>query len=72
LTSELCQTVGGGFFFYLSYLFESWQNIRFAKKIKFGKLLEMLLAGSWWLVLIWCKRKVLLVGGWWLTSQKNW
>jgi hypothetical protein len=31
LASELCQTVEDEFFFYLAYLFRSWQNTRFAK-----------------------------------------
>jgi hypothetical protein len=31
LASELCQTVGDELFFYLAYLFTSWQNTRFAK-----------------------------------------
>jgi hypothetical protein len=31
LASGLCQTVGYELFFYLSYLFRSWQNTRFAK-----------------------------------------
>jgi hypothetical protein len=41
LTSELCQTVGDGLIFYLTYLFRSWKKHKICH-LKFGKLLEIL------------------------------